>query len=100
LTALLGETNADDPHDVEEKLGFQSDFTEVLDGTQTPQTPMINSSDPALWPKIRYRKIIGHLVLHGPKKVQLTHYLQNENDLHFSDSHYFRELANNEFIPR
>jgi hypothetical protein len=64
----------DDHYDVEEELGSQSDFTEVADDTQTSETPMINLSDPALWRKIRDRKIIGHLILHGPKKVQLTHY--------------------------
>jgi hypothetical protein len=36
LTALLGETNTDDRHDVEEELGSQSDFTQVVDDTQTP----------------------------------------------------------------
>jgi hypothetical protein len=41
LTTLLGETNTDDHHDVEEELGSQSDFIEVVDDTQTPQTPMI-----------------------------------------------------------
>jgi hypothetical protein len=93
LTALLGETNTDDHHDVEKELGSQSDFTEVVDDAQTPQTPMINLSDSALSPKIRDRKMIDHLIRHGPKKVQLTHYPQD-----FSDSHYFRKLANNEFI--
>jgi hypothetical protein len=58
LTTLLCETNTNDHHDVEEELGSQSDFTEVVDDTQTPQTPMINLSDPALWPKICDRKII------------------------------------------
>jgi hypothetical protein len=38
----------DDDYDVEEELGFQPDFTEVVDDTQTPETPMINLSDPAL----------------------------------------------------
>jgi hypothetical protein len=94
LTALLGETNTDDRHDVEEELGFQSDFTEV-DDTQTPQISIINLSDPALWPKIRDRKFTDHLILRGPKTVQFTHYPQD-----FSDSHYFRKLANNEFILR
>jgi hypothetical protein len=60
---------------------------------------MINLADPALWPKIHERKMIDHLILHGPKKVQYTHYPQDENS-HFSDSHCFRKLANNEFIPR
>jgi hypothetical protein len=46
LTALLGETITDDRHDAEE-LGSQSDFIEVVYDTQTPQTPMINLSDPA-----------------------------------------------------
>jgi hypothetical protein len=36
LTALLSETNTDDRRDVEEELGSQSDFTEVVDDTQTP----------------------------------------------------------------
>jgi hypothetical protein len=84
LTALSGETNTDDHYDVEEELGSQSDFTEVVDDTQIPQTPMINLSDPALWPKIRDRKMIDHLILQGPKKVQLTHYPQDENGCHFS----------------
>jgi hypothetical protein len=48
LTALLGETNTDDRHDVEEELSSQSHFTEVVEDTQTPQTPMINLFDPAL----------------------------------------------------
>jgi hypothetical protein len=61
---------------------------------------MTNLSDPTLWPKICDRKIIDHLILHGPKKVLLTHYPQNENGCHFSDSHYFSSLANNEYIPR
>jgi hypothetical protein len=39
LTALLSETTTDDSHDVEEELGSQSDFTEVVDDTHTPQTP-------------------------------------------------------------
>jgi hypothetical protein len=69
LTALVGETNTDDRHDVEEELGSQSDFTEVVDDTQTPQTLTINLFDPALWPKIRDRKMMDHLILHGPKKV-------------------------------
>jgi hypothetical protein len=99
LTALLGETNTDVRHDVEEELGSQSDFTGVVDDTQTPQTPTINLSDPALWPKIRDRKMMDHLILHGPKKVQLTHYPQDGNGHHFSDSHYFCKLENNEFIP-
>jgi hypothetical protein len=42
LTTLLGVTNADDCHDVEEVLGSQSDFTKVVDNTQTPQATMIN----------------------------------------------------------
>jgi hypothetical protein len=95
----LGKTNTDDCHDVEEKLGSQSDFTEVVDDTQTLQTPMINLSDPALWPKIRDKKMIDHLILHGPKKVQLTYYPQDENGRHFSDSHCFRKLVKNGFIP-
>jgi hypothetical protein len=33
---------------------------------------MINLSDPALWPKIRDGKMTDHLILHGPKKVQLA----------------------------
>jgi hypothetical protein len=37
LTTLFGKTNTDDHHDVEEELGSQSDFTEVVDDTQTPQ---------------------------------------------------------------
>jgi hypothetical protein len=44
--------------------------------------------------------MINHLILHGTKNVQLTHCPQDENGRHFSDSHYFRKLANNEFIPR
>jgi hypothetical protein len=100
LSALLGETNTDDHHDVEEELGSQSDFTKVSDDTQTPQTPTINLSDPTLWPKIHDRKMIDHLIVHCPKKVQLTHYPQDKNGHHLSDSHYFRKLANNEFIPR
>jgi hypothetical protein len=100
LTALLSEFDADDRHDVEEELGSQSDFTEDDDDNKTPQTAMINLSDPALWPKISDRKVIDHLILHGPKKVQLRHCRQDENGRHFSDSHYFRKLANNEFIPR
>jgi hypothetical protein len=43
--------------------------------------------------------MIDHLILHDPKRVQLTHYPQDENHRHSSDSHYFRKLANNEFIP-
>jgi hypothetical protein len=69
LTALLGETNTDDHYDVGEELGFQSDFTEVVDDTQTPQTPMINFSDRALWAKFCDRKMIDHLILHGPRKI-------------------------------
>jgi hypothetical protein len=60
---------------------------------------MINLSDPTLGPKIRDRTMTDHLILHGPKKVQLTHYPQDENG-HFSDSHYFCKLVNNEFILR
>jgi hypothetical protein len=68
----LGETNTDDRHDGEEELRSQSDFTQVVDDIQTPQTPMINLSDPVLWPEIRNRKMIDHLILHRPKKVQLN----------------------------
>jgi hypothetical protein len=72
----------------------------LLTTLKPPQTPMINLSDPALWPKIYDRKMINHLILHGPKKVQLMHYPQDENDgHHFSDCHYLSKLANNEFIP-
>jgi hypothetical protein len=68
LTVLLGETNTDDRH---EEVG--SNFTEIVDDTQTPQTPMINLYDPSLWPKIRDRKMIDRLILHGPNEVQLTY---------------------------
>jgi hypothetical protein len=73
LNALLGEANTDDRHDEEEELGSQFDFTEV-DNTQTPKTSMIILSNPALWPKIRDRKMMDHLILHGPKKVRFTYY--------------------------
>jgi hypothetical protein len=48
LTALLGETDTDDRHDVEEEPRSQSEFTEVIDDTQISQTPTINLTDPAL----------------------------------------------------
>jgi hypothetical protein len=51
-------------------------------------------SDPAKWPKIYVSKITDHLILYGPKKVQLMNYPQNENGGHFSDGHYFHKLAN------
>jgi hypothetical protein len=34
------------------------------------------------------------------QRVQLTNYSQDKSGRHFSDSHYFRKLANNEFVPR
>jgi hypothetical protein len=37
---------------VKEELQCQSDFSEVLEDTRTFQTPVINLSDPPLWPKI------------------------------------------------
>jgi hypothetical protein len=55
---------------------------------------MIKLSDPAICPKIRGNKLIDHRILYGAKKVQLTHYPQDENGRHFSDSHYYRKLAN------
>jgi hypothetical protein len=71
LTASLGETNTDDRHDIQEEPGSQYDFTQVVDDTQTPQTPMINLFDPALWPKIRDRTMLDHLILHDPRRVRL-----------------------------
>jgi hypothetical protein len=70
-------TNSD--RNVKEELECQSDFSEVLEDTQTPQTPVINLSAPASWPKICDRKVIDHVMLYGPKEVQLTNYPQDES---------------------
>jgi hypothetical protein len=45
-------------------------------------------------------KFIDHVILYGSKKIQFTNYPQDESVRHFSDSHYFRKLANYEFFPR
>jgi hypothetical protein len=90
----LGVTNTDDS--AKEELECQSDFSEVHGNIQTFQTPMISLFDPALWPRRCDRKVIDHLILYGPKKVEPTNYPQDESRRHFSYSHYFRKLASNE----
>jgi hypothetical protein len=92
----LGVTNTDG--NVKEELECQSDVSEVLEDTQTFQTPMISLSNPALQPKICDRRVTDHLILYGTKKVQVTNYPQGENGRHFSDSH-FRKLVNNVSVP-
>jgi hypothetical protein len=46
----LGVTTVD--CSVKELPECQSDYLEVLQDTETPHIPMINLSDPALWPKV------------------------------------------------
>jgi hypothetical protein len=85
-------------YNVKEELECQSDFSYVLEDHHTPQTPMINLSYPALWPKLCHRKVIDVLILYGPKKFRLMNYPEVESGQHFNDSHYVHKLAKNEFI--
>jgi hypothetical protein len=69
----------DTDYNVKEELECQSEFSEVLEDTQTFQTPMTNLYVSALWPKICDREVINHLILYGPQKVQLTNYPEDES---------------------
>jgi hypothetical protein len=60
---------------------------------------MINLSVPVLWTRRCDRKVIAHLILYGPKKVQITKSPRGESGRSFPDSHYFCKLADSEFVP-
>jgi hypothetical protein len=63
-----------DDYNIKRELECQSGFSGVLEDNHNPQTPTINLPHPALRPKIRDRRVIDHLILYGPKKMQLTNY--------------------------
>jgi hypothetical protein len=61
---------------------------------------VINLFDPGLWPKIRDRGVIDHLIPYFRTKFSLHIILKMKSGRHFSDCHYFRKLTNNEFVLR
>ena len=80
--------------DVRKELEYQPTVSEVLDDIHIPRTSKIKISDTALWSKVEQK---AHRV-YGPKKVHLSNYPQDGNGRHFPDSHYFPQLAINEFV--
>lgn len=80
--------------DVRKELEYQPKFSEVLDDIHILKTSKTKISDTALWSKVEQKT---HRV-YGPKKVQLSYYPQDENARDFLNSHYFLQLANNEFV--
>jgi len=80
--------------DVRKELEYQPMVSDVLDDIHIPKTSKIKISDTALWSKVEQKTP----TVYGPKKVQLSNYPQDENGRHFLGSHYFPQLANNEFV--